>query len=79
MTSYPRREVAIKRIEYVVRPPDPAAGTDDYERYEQDLATVTKIIAAETGNMIPQDYRIQNLSEDEVVVSYEVQRVLFPG
>lgn len=79
MTSYPRREVAIKRIEYVVKPPDPEAGTDDYERYEQDLATVTKIIAAETGNMIPQDYRIQNLSEDEVVVSYEVQRVLFPG
>lgn len=74
--KYTRREVAVRRVEYVLRGPDPAVGDADYDRYEEDRLEVMGIIAAECAG-VPQDLRLVD-SDEGMVISYEVQRVVLP-
>lgn len=76
MTSqFTRREVAIRRIEYVVRPPDPAIGEADYERYEEDRAMAARLIHDELAPAIPYDLRVIE-GENETWVTCEKRRVV---
>lgn len=72
--KFRRREVALRRVEYVLRGPDPAAGDKDYDRYENDRLEVMGIIQRECGSTQPRDLRLVD-SDEGMVISYEVQRV----
>lgn len=74
-TKFPRREVATRRVEWIVKPPDPVAGEGDYDRYETDRLEVMQLITAEFGQAQPHDLRVIELPE-ETIISYEVQRVV---
>lgn len=73
--KFPRREVAIRRVEWTVKPPDPEAGEDDYDRYETDRMELMGIIKEECGNSQPHDLRVIEQS-DETIISYEIKRVV---
>lgn len=73
--KYPRREVAIRRVEWVVNPPDPEAEGDEYDRYENDRLEVMGYIKEECGNAQPHDLRVIE-GDDETVISYEIRRVV---
>jgi hypothetical protein len=73
--KFPRREVAIRRVEYTVTPPDPEAEGDEYDRYETDRMELMGIIKEECGNAAPHDLRVIE-GEDETIISYEVRRVI---
>lgn len=62
-------------MEWIVRPPDPEAEGDEYDRYETDRLEVMKLIQAECGHAQPQDLRVIE-QPDETIISYEVKRVL---
>lgn len=76
--QFPRREVAIKRVEWVIQPPSPEAGEKDYDRYENDRMAVMALIKDECGNSQPHDLRVIELPE-ETIISYEVKRVVLGG
>jgi hypothetical protein len=73
--KFPRREVAIRRVEWIVKPPDPDAEGDEYDRYETDRMELMAIIKEECGNAAPHDLRVIE-GEDETIISYEVRRVV---
>ncbi len=73
--KFPRREVAIRRVEYIVRPPDPEAEGDEYDRYETDRMELMGIIKDECSPHQPHDLRVIE-GEDETILSYEVRRVI---
>jgi hypothetical protein len=73
--EFPRRVVAIQRIEYVVRPPSPEAEGDDYDRYETDRYKVMQLIEEEAGDSQPHDLRVIE-GDDETIISYQVKRVV---
>jgi hypothetical protein len=75
MTEFIRREAALRRIEYVVRPPDPEIGEKDYDRYEEDRALAARLIHEEAAPVIPYDLRVIE-GEAETLVTYEQQRVV---
>lgn len=75
--KFPRREVAIRRVEYVVCPPDPKAEGDDYDRYENDRLEVMQVISAEMNGSEPHDLRVIELPE-ETIISFETQRIVLP-
>jgi hypothetical protein len=72
---FPRREVATRRVEWAVQPPQVEAGEQDYDRYENDRLAVMKLIEAECGRQQPHDLRVIE-GDDETVISYEIQRVV---
>jgi hypothetical protein len=75
-TKFPRREVAIRRVEWVIKPPDPEVTEgDEYDRYETDRYEVMQIIEAESGGTQPHDLRVIE-GTDETIISYEIQRVV---
>lgn len=76
--TFPRREVAIKRVEWVVTPPDPEAGEADYDRYENDRLAVMRLIEDECGDNQPHDLRVIE-GDEETVISYQVKRVVMPS
>jgi hypothetical protein len=73
--KFPRREVAIRCVEWVVSPPDPEAEGDEYDRYETDRMEVMGLIKEECGNSQPHDLRVIE-GEDETVIRYETRRVI---
>lgn len=74
--KFQRREVAIRRVEWIIRPPDPDVGVEDYARYEADWKEVVDhFIRDECGDDIPQDLRVIE-QEDETIISYEIRRVV---
>lgn len=75
MTEFIRRVTAIRRIEYVVRPPDPEVGEKDYDRYEEDRALAARLIHEESMPVIPHDLRVIE-GEKETLVTYEQHRVV---
>ena len=75
---FPRREVAIKRVEWIVRPPDPEAEGDEYDRYETDRLEVMNLIQEECGHAAPYDLRVIE-GDEETVISYETRRVVITG
>ena len=76
--KFTRREVAERRVEWLVKPPDPEAEGDDYDRYENDRLTVMRLIEEEFGGRQPQDLRVIE-GDDETAISYRVQRVVLEG
>jgi hypothetical protein len=79
--KFQRREVAIRRVEWIVNPPDPNAPGDpqaEYDRYETDRMEVMKLISEECGHDQPHDLRVIELPE-ETIISYQVQRVVLTG
>jgi hypothetical protein len=79
--KFERREVASRRVEWLVKPPDPNAAGDpqaEYDRYETDRYQVMQRIEAECGDTQPHDLRVIELPE-ETIISYEIQRVLLTG
>jgi hypothetical protein len=72
--KFPRREVALRCVEWVVRPPDPEADGDEYDRYETDRLSVMNLIREECGNADPHDLRVIE-GDDETVIRYETRRV----
>lgn len=74
-TEFPRREVATRRVEWIIKPPDPEVGEEDYDRYENDRYKVMQIIEAMFEHSQPHDLRVIE-REDETVISYEIQRVI---
>lgn len=73
--AFPRREVAIKRVEWVIVPPQAGVGEADYDRYENDRYAVMQLIEEECGSAQPHDLRVIE-GDDETVISYEVRRVV---
>lgn len=73
--KFARREVAIRRVEWVVRPPDVEAGEADYDRYELDRLEVMRLIQAECGDVQPHDLRVIE-TPDETIISYQTKRVM---
>jgi hypothetical protein len=73
--KFPRREVAVRRVEWTVKPPDPAAEGDDYDRYETERMELMAIIKAECGTDQPHDLRVIE-QPDETIISYETRRVV---
>lgn len=72
---FPRRVVASRRVEWVVTPPQSAAGTPDYDRYENDRLEVMHLIDAECGHVQPHDLRVIE-GPEETVISYETRRLV---
>lgn len=72
--EFPRREVALRCVEWAVTPPQADAGEDDYDRYENDRLAVMRLIEAECSGQ-PHDLRVIE-GEDETVIRYEVSRLL---
>lgn len=75
--TFPRREVATRRVEWSVRPPQAEDGEADYDRYETDRYKVMQLIEEECGHHQPHDLRVIE-GDDETVISYEIQRVVLP-
>jgi hypothetical protein len=73
--KFPRREVAIRRVEYIVKPPDPEAEGDEYDRYETDRMELMGIIGEECKPDHPRDLRVIE-QPGETIISYEVRRVV---
>jgi hypothetical protein len=73
--KFPRREVAIRCVEWSVRPPDPDAEGDDYDRYENDRLEVMNLIKAECGDAVPHDLRVIE-GDEETILRYEIKRVI---
>ena len=76
--TFPRREVAERRVEWIIQPPQADAGTADYDRFENDRLAVMRLIAEEFGGAIPQDIRVID-HPDGHIISYVIQRVILPG
>jgi hypothetical protein len=77
--KFPRREVAIRRAEWTVKPPDPKVEDgDEYDRYETDRMQVMELIQAECGADVPHDLRVIE-TPTETIISYELQRVILAG
>ncbi len=70
-----RREVALRCVEWVIRPPDPEAEGDEYDRYETDRLEAMNLIREECGTYNPVDLRVIE-QEDETIIRYEVRRVV---
>lgn len=73
--TFPRREVATRRVEWTVRPPQVEAGEEDYDRYETDRMNVMGLIKDECSPHLPHDLRVIE-GDDETIISYEIQRVV---
>jgi hypothetical protein len=73
--EFSRREVAERRVEWLVRPPSPDAEGDEYDRYENDRLAVMHLIEDEFGGAQPQDLRVIE-REEETAISYRIQRVV---
>jgi hypothetical protein len=73
--KFKRREIAIRRVEWAVKPPDPEAEGDDYDRYETDRLAVMNLIKEECGSATPHDLRVIE-QPDETIISYEIKRVV---
>lgn len=69
-----RREVAIRRVEYVVVPPNPDVGESDYDRYEEERALAARAIHDESSG-VPHDLRVIE-GEEETWVTYETRRIV---
>lgn len=74
--TFPRREVAERRVEWIVKPPDPEVDDhDEYDRYETDRLAVMNLIQEECAPNIPRDLRVIE-GDEETVISYVVQHVV---
>lgn len=76
--TFLRREVAIQRVEWIVRPPSAEVGEGDYDRYENDRLAVMHLIEDECGDNQPHDLRVIE-GDTETIISYQIKRVVIKG